>query len=117
MSNPAGDRKCELTFRPDRAAGGLALAFGASCGQTFPVISGVAAWTIAPGGGIRWLDRAGAAILDFEETEVGIFEALKAGDPNVYFLTQSRPRRHIATHSRRGDRHLVARPAARPCAL
>jgi hypothetical protein len=87
LSNPAGDRKCQLTFKPERTSGGLSLAFGASCAQTFPVVNGIAAWTIGPSGGIRWLDRVGAAVLDFEETEVGIFEALKAGDPNVYFLT------------------------------
>ena len=87
LSNPAGDRKCELSFKPERAAGGLALAFAPACAQTFPLVAGIAAWTIGPGGGIRWIDRAGAAILDFEETEVGIFEALKEGDSNVYFLT------------------------------
>ncbi|QCK85198.1 hypothetical protein E8L99_05085 [Phreatobacter aquaticus] len=87
LSNPAGDRKCELTFKPDRAAAGLALTFGPTCAQIFPVVNGVVAWTIGPNGGIRWLDRAGGPALDFDETEVGIFEALKPGDPNVYFLT------------------------------
>lgn len=87
LSNPAGDRKCALTFKADRAGPGLALAFDAACARTFPVTAGIAAWTIGPTGGIVWLDRAGASALDFEETEVGIFEALKPGDPNVYFLT------------------------------
>lgn len=87
LSNPAGDRKCAVTFRPDRVGSSRALTLAETCAATFPAVAGIAGWTISPSGGIRWTDRAGAPVLDFEETEVGIFESLRPGDSNVYFLT------------------------------
>jgi len=87
LSNPAGDRKCAVTFRPDRAGPGRAVTLAGTCAATFPAVTAVAAWTIASNGAIRWLDRTGQPVFDFEETEVGIFESLRQGDPTVYFLT------------------------------
>jgi hypothetical protein len=87
LSNPAGDRKCAVTFRAERLGAGRALVLAEACAATFPGIAGVVAWTIGPAGGVRWMDRAGAALFDFEETEVGIFESLRPGDSSVYFLT------------------------------
>jgi Protease inhibitor Inh len=87
LSNPAGDRKCDVTFSADRAGAGFALGFGPQCASAFPAVSDVTAWTVAPAGNIQWLDRGGTPIFDFGETEVGNFEALRPGDPSVYFLT------------------------------
>jgi hypothetical protein len=87
LSNPAGDRKCAVTFKPERSGTGRGLLFSEGCATAFPAVVGASAWTISPNGGIRWLDRAGTALFDFDETEVGIFESLRAGDSNVYFLT------------------------------
>lgn len=87
LSNPAGDRKCEVAFRPERTGPGFAIAFHPDCAGLFPAVGVVAAWSVAPSGAIRWLDRAGAAQFEFDETELGIFESLRPGDPTVYFLT------------------------------
>lgn len=87
LSNPAGDRKCAVTFKPERLGTGRALQLAEACATTFPGVAGMVAWTIGPTGGIRWMDRAGTATFDFDETEVGIFESLRPGDSNVYFLT------------------------------
>lgn len=87
LSNPAGSRKCAVTFRPERSGPGRAVALAEGCAATFPAVGAVVAWTIAPNGAIRWLDRAGQPVFDFEETEVGIFESLRQGDSTVYFLT------------------------------
>ncbi len=87
LSNPAGSRKCAVTLRSERAGPGRGLTLAEGCSATFPAVGSVTAWTIAPNGAIRWLDRAGQPVFDFEETEVGIFESLRQGDPTVYFLT------------------------------
>lgn len=87
LSNPAGDRKCAVVFRAERLGAGRALALSEACATTFPGVAGAAAWTVGPAGGIRWMDRAGGTLFDFEETEVGIFESLRPGDSSVYFLT------------------------------
>ncbi|WP_439572359.1 AprI/Inh family metalloprotease inhibitor [Phreatobacter sp.] len=87
LSNPAGDRKCEVAFKPERAGPGFAIGFHADCASLFPAIGAVSAWSVAPSGAIRWLDRAGTAQFEFDETELGIFESLRPGDPTVYFLT------------------------------
>ncbi|WP_170181870.1 AprI/Inh family metalloprotease inhibitor [Phreatobacter stygius] len=87
LSNPAGDRKCDVTFKAERAGPGFGLGFAASCAAIFPAVTGVVGWAVTPNGNIQWLDRTGAATFDFGETEVGIFEALRPGDPSVYFLT------------------------------
>lgn len=87
LSNPAGTRKCAVTFRADRAGTARALSFGEGCVTTFPAVATIVAWSVGPSGSIRWIDRTGQPAFDFEETEVGIFESLRQGDPNVYFLT------------------------------
>lgn len=87
LSNPAGSRKCGVTLKADRVGPGRGVALGEGCAATFPAVSTVTAWTVAPNGAIRWLDREGQPVFDFEETEVGIFESLRQGDPTVYFLT------------------------------
>lgn len=87
LSNPSGSRKCAVTFRAERAGPGRGLTLAEGCAAAFPAVANVAAWSVAPTGAIRWLDRAGQPAFDFEETEVGIFESLRAGDPTVYFLT------------------------------
>ncbi|MGL4291878.1 MAG: AprI/Inh family metalloprotease inhibitor [Phreatobacter sp.] len=87
LSNPAGDRKCDVVFKPERNGPGFGLGFGPGCTGTFPAVTAISAWTVTANGNIQWLDRAGAASFDFGETEVGIFEALRPGDPSVYFLT------------------------------
>lgn len=87
LSNPAGSRKCAVTLRAERAGTARALTFGEGCVATFPAVAAIVAWSVGPTGSIRWIDRAGQPAFDFEETEVGIFESLRQGDPNVYFLT------------------------------
>jgi hypothetical protein len=87
LSNPSGSRKCAVTFRAERVGLGRGLTLAEGCATAFPAVTAVAAWSVAPTGAIRWLDRAGQPAFDFEETEVGIFESLRAGDPTVYFLT------------------------------
>jgi hypothetical protein len=87
LSNPAGSRKCAVTLKPERAGAGRVLTFGEGCVAAFPAIAAIVAWSVGPAGSIRWIDRGGQAAFDFEETEVGIFESLRQGDPTVYFLT------------------------------
>jgi hypothetical protein len=87
LSNPAGNRKCGVTLKADWVGPGRGVALGEGCAATFPAVAAVSAWTVAPNGAIRWLDREGQPVFDFEETEVGIFESLRQGDPTVYFLT------------------------------
>jgi hypothetical protein len=87
LSNPAGSRKCAVTLKAERAGTGRALTFGEGCVAAFPAIAAIVAWSVGPTGSIRWIDRTGQSAFDFEETEVGIFESLRQGDPTVYFLT------------------------------
>lgn len=86
LSNPAGSRKCPVTFRPERLGSGRVLQFGGTCATTFPGVAGMVSWTLGPSGGIRWMDGTGTTVFDFDETEVGIFESLRPGDSSVYFL-------------------------------
>ena len=87
LSNPAGDRKCDVTFTAERAGQGFTLRFAPACIGAFPAVADIVAWNVTADGNVVWLDRAGATTFDFGETEVGIFEAIRPGDGNVYFLT------------------------------
>lgn len=87
LSNPAGNRKCAVEFRDRPAGPGLSLALSPACREAFPATAGVAAWGVSSAGNLLWLDAQGQPLFDFGETEVGVFEALRPGDPNVYFLT------------------------------
>lgn len=86
LSNPAGNHKCSVEFRDRPAGPGLSLTLSPACREAFPATAAVAAWGISSAGNLLWLDAQGKPLFDFGETEVGVFEALRPGDPNVYFL-------------------------------
>lgn len=72
LSNPEGSRKCLLLLRPGSAPGGYGVGFPPPCRVTFPILSGVTAWSVepvpqAPRLRLRLHNGAGAVLVDFRD--------------------------------------------------
>jgi hypothetical protein len=84
MSNAERDKTCIITFKLDMTGPGRALDVPKDCTTTFPNIKDVAAWTI-DNDALRLVDARGAALLEFNEVENGLFESAHSTG-TLYFL-------------------------------
>src|SRR5262249_14420233 len=84
MSNAERDKTCIITFKLDAAGPGRALDLSKECPTAFPNIKDVAAWTI-DNDALRLVDAKGAALLEFNEVENGMFESAHSTG-TLYFL-------------------------------
>ena len=84
MSNADHDKTCIITFKLDAAGRGRALDLANDCATAFPNIKDVAAWTI-DNDALRLIDGKGAALLEFNEVENGMFESAHSTG-TLYFL-------------------------------
>lgn len=79
FSNADRDKTCTVTFKSDRVAVGLKLAFDANCGNLFPLVRDIVGWKYPEDDLLYLLDAQGNALIEFSEVEDGIFEAPTPG--------------------------------------
>jgi hypothetical protein len=79
FSNAEHDKVCTVTFKNERAAVGLALAFDANCGTLFPLVRDVVGWKYPDDDLLYLLDAGGKALVEFSEAEDGKYEAPTPG--------------------------------------
>ena len=79
FTNAARDKKCTVTFKSARAAGGLALAFDPQCLALFPLLRDVVAWKYPQSDLLYMLNAQGRALIEFSEAEDGVYEAPTPG--------------------------------------
>jgi hypothetical protein len=83
MSNADRDRLCTVTLAREAAPGGMKLAFAPECAQVFPITEQVEGWKLDKDG-LHLLDARGAAVLDLDEVERGIFEGMRPGEGRYF---------------------------------
>ena len=88
LSNADRDRSCGVTFKGERAPGGLKVEFEPKCVEQFPLVKDVVAWRLQDNDNLFFVDRANKPLLEFSEVESGIFEAPTPG-LGVLFLQSS----------------------------
>lgn len=84
FSNAARSKACRVTFKNERAAVGLALAFDPECASLFPLVRQVAGWRYPDNDLLYLLNAQGKALVEFSE-EDGFYEAPTPG-VGVLFL-------------------------------
>ncbi len=87
LSTPNGEKQCRLSHASAKGKTGMTVSFEVPCGTDFQITNDVAGWAMTPQGHLQWVSASGSVLLDFAETDTGIYEALRPGDPTVYFLT------------------------------
>jgi hypothetical protein len=85
LSNADRDRTCNVTFKLGNAPAALPLDFAKGCGEAFPAIRPVVAWTIGKNDMLLLVDTKGAPVLELLEVEAGMFEGLRPNEGR-YFL-------------------------------
>lgn len=77
-----GDAACTLTLTAEEAIGGWGVDLPKDCVDQFGVTGDVAAWTIAPGGAIAFIDPLRHVVLRFDPVAAGGYVASPAnGEP------------------------------------
>ena len=74
FSNPERDRRCQMTFKLDAAAPGRSVALAANCGDAFPDLRAIAAWTMGSDDALKLVDQKGQVLLELTEVESGMYE-------------------------------------------
>lgn len=85
LSNADHDRTCNINFKIATTAGGYQLELEKGCGEAFPAIRSVTAWTIGKNDMLVFVDAKGASVLELLEVEAGMFEGLRPNEGR-YFL-------------------------------
>ena len=85
LSNADRDRTCNITFKLGTAPGGYPIDLDKGCGEAFPAIRAVVAWTIGKNDMLLLVDGKGASQLELLEVEAGMFEGLRPNEGR-YFL-------------------------------
>jgi hypothetical protein len=85
ISNADRDKRCAVTFSVDPAPGGLKLQLDPDCGNAIPALKEVVIWALGPKDIVRLIDPKGAAMLEFNEVESGMYEAERKGE-GLYFM-------------------------------
>jgi Protease inhibitor Inh len=85
LSNADHDRICNINFKLATATGGYQLDLDKGCGEAFPTIRNVTAWTIGKNDMLVFVDAKGASVLELLEVEAGMFEGLRPNEGR-YFL-------------------------------
>jgi hypothetical protein len=79
FSNADRDKICTATFKSDTVKFGFKVEFDAKCGELFPLVREVTAWTFPENDLLRLFDAQGKALVEFSEVEDGIYEAPTPG--------------------------------------
>jgi hypothetical protein len=74
LSNPERDRRCQVTFKLDPAAPGRAVTLAPNCGDAFPDLRMIAAWTMGSDDALKLVDAKGQVLLELTEVESGMYE-------------------------------------------
>jgi hypothetical protein len=89
ISNADRDRRCAVTFSVDPAPGGFKLELDPACGTAFPPLKDVVVWKLGPGDAVWLVDAKGAAVLEFNEVESGMYEGERKGEGLFFMQTQT----------------------------
>jgi hypothetical protein len=85
VSNADHDKTCSITLGSDTAAGGLKLDFNrTACAADFPPMKEASAWNLVGDDVIQLLNPKGKVLYEFTETEGGIYESLRPGQPLTF---------------------------------
>ncbi len=74
FSNPDRDKRCQMTFKLDPAAPGRSVALAANCGDAFPDLRAIAAWTMGSDDALKLVDAKNQVLLELTEVESGMYE-------------------------------------------
>jgi hypothetical protein len=85
ISNADHDRTCIVTFRPDPSGNVFKIDLDKGCPAQMPELKDVVAWTIGGLDLVRLLDPKGKAMMEFTETESGMYEAQRPGE-GIFFM-------------------------------
>ena len=89
ISNADRDKRCAVTFSVDPAPGGLKLELDPACGTAFPPLKDVVVWKLGPSDAVWLVDAKGAAVLEFNEVESGMYEGERKGEGLYFMQTQT----------------------------
>jgi hypothetical protein len=85
VSNADHDKTCSIMLGGDPAPGGLKLDFNrAACAADFPPLKEASAWNLVGDDVIQVLNPKGKVLYEFTETEGGIYESLRPGQPLTF---------------------------------
>lgn len=85
ISNADHDKTCQITLGAENAAGGFKLDFNrTACGTDFPPLKEAGAWSLVGDDVIQILNPKGKVLYEFTETEGGIYESLRPGQPLTF---------------------------------
>ena len=83
MANADRDKLCQVTFANNAVPGGMKLEFAPACAEAFPLVREVSAWKLDKDG-LHLVNAKGAALLDLDEVERGIFEGMRPGEGRYF---------------------------------
>jgi hypothetical protein len=89
ISNADRDRRCAVTFSVNPAPGGLKLEFDPACGNAFPALKDVVVWKLGPNDAVWLVNSKGAAVLEFNEVESGMYEGERKGEGLFFMQSQA----------------------------
>jgi hypothetical protein len=75
----AGGKTCAITFLSDAAIHGFALNADPACKEVWAQAGDLAGWTILEDGSLRLLDPLGKSLMDFPESDNGLYQHLTDG--------------------------------------
>ena len=85
MSDADREKTCTVTFKLAPAGANYAIDLDKKCGEAFPTIRGIVAWTFGRNDALDLVDAAGKPVLELLEVEAGMFEGLRPNEGR-YFL-------------------------------
>jgi hypothetical protein len=89
ISNADRDKRCAVTFSIEPAPGGLKLELDPACATAFPPLKEVVVWKLGPSDAVWLVDAKGAAVLEFNEVESGMYEGERKGEGLYFMQTQT----------------------------
>jgi len=85
VSNADHDKTCPITLGAENAAGGFKLDFNrTACATDFPPLKEAGAWNLVGDDVIQIVNPKGKVLYEFTETEGGIYESLRPGQPLTF---------------------------------
>ncbi len=85
ISNADHDKTCSVTLGGDTAPGGFKLDFNrTACAADFPPMKETGAWNLIGDDVIQLLNPKGKVLYEFTQTEGGIYESLRPGQPLTF---------------------------------
>lgn len=70
----AGGKACRLVLTTEASIHGFAVTGTEGCAEVSDKSGEIAGWTLTPDGDLRLLDALGKGLLDFEESDAGLYE-------------------------------------------